>query len=229
MKSRFKEDAETVFNILRLKSVWDIQVNAWNRQLNIWTWYFKYRWVLQIEIQESVHTEKVFQVVGIVLERFNRERRRGPVSDKKDQYSGPLGNMLTQVVSSTFIKILEKYFWQKAIKRLGPCYHCWIDMVVLDCPFYYRRQISTYDHDNLIFPGGSDGKESAWMWETRVQSLGQEDPLKKRMASHSSILTWRIPCTEKPGRLLFMGSQKVGHYWVTNTFTFSLQFDFFPT
>ena len=65
---------------------------------------------------------------------------------------GPLGNMLTQVVSSTFIKILEKYFWQKSIKRLGPCYHCRIDMVVLDCPFYYRRQISTYDHDNLIFP-----------------------------------------------------------------------------
>ena len=69
--------------------------------------------------------------------------------------------MLTQVVSSTFIKILEKYFWQKAIKRLGLCYHCWIDMVVLECPLYYRRQISIYGHDNLIFPGGSDGKESA--------------------------------------------------------------------
>ena len=153
MKSRLKEDAETVFNILRLKSVWDIQVNAWNRQLNIWTWYFKYRWVLQIETQESVHTEKVFQVVGIVLERFNRERGEEVLCQiKRIIIQGPLGNMLTQVVSSTFIKILEKYFWQKSIKRLGPCYHCRIDMVVLDCPFYYRRQISTYDHDNLIFP-----------------------------------------------------------------------------
>ena len=39
------------------------------------------------------------------------------------------------------------------------------------------------------------------MWETQVQSLDQEDPLEKRMATHSSILAWRIPWTEKPGRL----------------------------
>ena len=42
------------------------------------------------------------------------------------------------------------------------------------------------------------------MLETWVQSLGQEDPLKKGMATHSSILAWRIPQTEKPGRLQFM-------------------------
>ena len=42
------------------------------------------------------------------------------------------------------------------------------------------------------------------MQETWVQSLGQEDPLKKGMATHSSILAWRIPQTEKPGRLQFM-------------------------
>ena len=44
------------------------------------------------------------------------------------------------------------------------------------------------------------------MQETRVQSLGQEDPLEKRMASHSSILAWKIPWTEEPGRLQSMGS-----------------------
>ena len=49
------------------------------------------------------------------------------------------------------------------------------------------------------------------MKETRVQSLGQEDPLKKEMATHSSILAWRIPWTEEPDRLQFMGSQRVGH------------------
>ena len=49
------------------------------------------------------------------------------------------------------------------------------------------------------------------MWETRVQSLGQEDPLEKGMATHSSILAWKIPWMEEPGRLLFMGSQRVGH------------------
>jgi len=47
------------------------------------------------------------------------------------------------------------------------------------------------------------------LWETWVQSLGQEDPLKKKMATHSSILAWKIPWTEKLGRLQFMGSQRV--------------------
>ena len=46
------------------------------------------------------------------------------------------------------------------------------------------------------------------MWETRVQSLGWEDPLEKEMATHSSILAWEIPWTEKLGGLQSMGSQK---------------------
>ena len=49
------------------------------------------------------------------------------------------------------------------------------------------------------------------MQETRVQSLGQEDPLEKKMAPHSSILAWQIPWTEEPGRLQSMGSQRVTH------------------
>ena len=47
------------------------------------------------------------------------------------------------------------------------------------------------------------------MWETRVLSLGREDPLEKGMAMHSRILAWRIPWTEEPGRLWSMGSQRV--------------------
>ena len=47
--------------------------------------------------------------------------------------------------------------------------------------------------------------------ETQVQSLGQEDLLEKGMATHSSILAWRIPRTEELGRLLYTGSQRVGH------------------
>ena len=50
------------------------------------------------------------------------------------------------------------------------------------------------------------------MQETQVQSLGREDPLEKEMATHSSILAWRIPLTEEPGGLQSMGSQRVGHY-----------------
>ena len=53
------------------------------------------------------------------------------------------------------------------------------------------------------------------MW---VQSLGQEDPLEKGMATHCSILVWRIPQTEDPGRLQSMGPQRGGHDWATNTF-----------
>ena len=49
------------------------------------------------------------------------------------------------------------------------------------------------------------------MWETWVQSLGQEDPLEKKMATHSNILAWRILWTDDPGGLQSMGSQRVGH------------------
>ena len=52
-----------------------------------------------------------------------------------------------------------------------------------------------------VLPGDSDGKESASMREVQVPSLGWEDPLEKRMATHSSILAWRIPWTEEPGEL----------------------------
>ena len=49
------------------------------------------------------------------------------------------------------------------------------------------------------------------MQETWVRSLGQEGPLEKEMAIHSSTLAWKIPWTEKPGRLQSTGSQRVGH------------------
>ena len=53
---------------------------------------------------------------------------------------------------------------------------------------------------HLGFLGGSEGKESAAVQETWVQSLHQEDPLEKEMATHSNILAWKIPWTEEPGR-----------------------------
>ena len=56
------------------------------------------------------------------------------------------------------------------------------------------------------------------MQETQVQSLGQEHPLEKGMTTHSSILVWKIPWTEALGGLQSMGSQRVRHDWVTNTF-----------
>ena len=54
-------------------------------------------------------------------------------------------------------------------------------------------------------------KRPPTMWETRVLSLGREDPLEKEMATHSSTVAWKIPWTEKPGRLQSMGLQRVRH------------------
>ena len=68
---------------------------------------------------------------------------------------------------------------------------------------------------NLGFPGGLDSKASEnlpALQATQVQSLGQEDPLEKEMATHSSTLAWKIPWMEKPGGLQSMGLKRVGHY-----------------
>ena len=68
---------------------------------------------------------------------------------------------------------------------------------------------------NLGFPGGLDSKASEYLpalQATQVQSLGQEDPLEKEMATHSSTLAWKIPWMEKPGGLQSMGLKRVGHY-----------------
>ena len=63
----------------------------------------------------------------------------------------------------------------------------------------------------LGFPGGSDGKESACNAGDLGSKPGQEDPLKKGMATHSSILAWRTPWMEESGELQSMWSQRVGY------------------
>ena len=68
----------------------------------------------------------------------------------------------------------------------------------------------------LSFPGGSDGRASACDVGDRVWSLGQEDPLEKETATHSSTLAWKIPWMEEPGGLQSMGSQRIGHDWATS-------------
>ena len=63
----------------------------------------------------------------------------------------------------------------------------------------------------LGFPVAQMIKNPPAMQETQVRSLGQEDPLKKEMATHSSILAWRILGTEEPGGLQSIGLQRIGH------------------
>ena len=66
----------------------------------------------------------------------------------------------------------------------------------------------THKHTSLV---AQRLKRLLAMRETWVRSLGQEDPLEKAMATHSSVLAWRIPWTEEPGGLQPMGSKRVGH------------------
>ena len=61
------------------------------------------------------------------------------------------------------------------------------------------------------FPGGTAVKRPPALQETRVQSLGREDSLKKEMATHINIFDWEIPWTEEPDRVQFTGLQRVGH------------------
>ena len=67
----------------------------------------------------------------------------------------------------------------------------------------------TLPHNTWAFLVDQKVKNLPTMWETWVQSLGQEDPLEKGMATHSSILAWRIPWIQEPGRLQSLGSQRV--------------------
>ena len=80
--------------------------------------------------------------------------------------------------------------------------------------FKKRKHISFIVIEDIyreFFPIAQMVKNLPAIWETWVQSLGQEDPLEMGMAAHSSILAWRIPWTEEPGRLQSMESQRVRH------------------
>ena len=96
------------------------------------------------------------------------------------------------------------------------------------CSLWGHKELDTTEWLNWIdslwgFPSGSAGKNLLAVqetWETWVWSLGQEDPLEKEMAIPSSILAWKVPKTEEPGRLQSMWSQRVGHHWAhTHTHT----------
>ena len=73
------------------------------------------------------------------------------------------------------------------------------------------KECSNYCTIAVISHVAQTVKRLPTMLETQVRSLGWEDPLEKEMATHSSILAWKIPWTEQPGRLQSMGSQKVRH------------------
>ena len=77
--------------------------------------------------------------------------------------------------------------------------------------FWFRHNMEYY----MGSPGGASGKKPACRCKRQkrrgVRSLGREDPLEEGLATHSSILAWRIPWTEEPGELQSLGSHRVGH------------------
>ena len=92
-------------------------------------------------------------------------------------------------------------------------YTCLLTYIYQACPFLILPNMMASLVAHMV--KGLPGMQETWVW-----SLGQEDPLEKEMATHSSILAWRILWTDEPGRLQSMGSQRVRQDWATNTFTF---------
>ena len=85
--------------------------------------------------------------------------------------------------------------------------------------FSIQPNVLPYPVLYLVFLGGSEVKESAYQWGKWVQSLGWQDPLEKGLATHSSILAWRVTWIEESGELQSMGQQRARQDWLTNTHT----------
>ena len=124
----------------------------------------------------------------------------------------------------TLLKV-DSVLWKVATSwegRLGQrTVFCWI-ILLLDCFVVYKK---IFIGVGLIYRASlvaQSVKNLPAVQETRVWSLGWEDPLEKEMATHSSILAWKISWTEEPGGLQSTGSQRVGHDWATNTVTHSI-------
>ena len=112
-------------------------------------------------------------------------------------------------------------FWALCLCRQD----VWVQIFIYEyCSEYAHLFLYFLDLVRIFFLEAQMVKNFPALQETQVWSLGQEDPLEEEMASHSSILAWKIPWTEEPGRLQFMGSQRIGHNWVTNTFFFLSNF-----
>ena len=109
----------------------------------------------------------------------------------------------------------------------APCDRTWCDVMWRTLHLFSKSRDPSLTGENTRemqieghstkqgFPGSSSVKNPVTMQETRVQSLGHEDPVEEEVASHTSILAWRIPQIQEPGGLQFMGSQRVRHNWAT--------------
>ena len=119
--------------------------------------------------------------------------------------------------------ILEVHYGKKSLSPNSTCMTC-------DCVFSVIQLVYILTH-SVGFPGGSDSKE----FTCNMGDLGSEGPwvgkipLEKGMATYSNILDWRIPWTEEPGGLQFLGLQRVRHDWAPNIHMVVAYLSFFNT
>ena len=106
--------------------------------------------------------------------------------------------------------------WQTSFHFLQICLQLLVFISLLYVCISSTTFDSTYKETSLV---AQMVKRLLTIRENQVWSLGQEDLLEKEMATHSSVLAWKIPWTEEPGSLQSMGLQIVGHNRATNTFT----------
>ena len=111
---------------------------------------------------------------------------------------------------------MERYLTYCQVKK-----NCDKPLEIVNCIFLKRRHYDSHKIKYTFVKGFGASlvaqmvKRLPAMQETRVRFLGQEDPLEKEMAIHSSTLAWKIPRMEEPDRLQSMGSQRVRHDWET--------------
>jgi len=110
-------------------------------------------------------------------------------------------------ITPLFVFCLSVFYWSRIVKW-SVSESLWKE---LGEHMYTKLAGALVGHNDIIavgFSGAQSVKNLPAMQETQVWSLGQKDPLEKEMATHSSILAWEIPWTEKPGRLQSMGLQE---------------------
>ena len=144
------------------------------------------------------------------------------ISDGQWQWTGsPRPHPLTREMSpssSSCLILLDNCHWERGVaerERAGTCFyfsqkaHC--ATLIQHFHLYYQHFLIYWA--SLV---AQRVKRLPAMRETWVRSLGREDPLEKGKATHSGTLVWKIPWTEKPGRLQSIGLQRVGHDWATS-------------
>ena len=119
---------------------------------------------------------------------------------------------LSRVFSNTTVQ-KHQFFSAQPSSQSNSHIHTWPQENI---PKILHRLLADF---NSLF-GGSVSRESVCNAGDQILSLGMENPLDKEMATHSSILAWRIPWIEETGGLQPMELQRVAHYWATNTFSF---------